>query len=103
MDLEHSVPELLLGHPPADAPGEEVVREQARDFFAGMSTFNYYPKFRIKILDFCLRQAIAPERLAEVGPDRLTNWLSKSLPVSRALATDWPLRSVYRACRLFRD
>jgi hypothetical protein len=60
-----------------------------------------YRLLRPRLLDFCLRKGIAPERVAEVAHHPAVGWLREGVPLHRAITIDWPLRYVYRAYRLF--
>jgi hypothetical protein len=92
--------EQELAEPPADVPDAAALRELALEFFDAEGPSNYR-SYRPRFLTFCLREAVAPERVAEVAPDRPAQWPSKGVSLSQAIATDWPLRYVYRAYRLF--
>jgi hypothetical protein len=50
-----------------------------------------YQKERNRLLLFCIRESIAPEKIAEAASDDWAN----------VLRADWPLRYVCQACRLF--
>jgi hypothetical protein len=92
--------EEAVGRVPAGPHGPERTGELARDFLDALGCASY-PNYRAAFLDFCLREAVAPERVAECVPWRQAHWPSKGVSLSRAIANDWPLRCVCRAYRLF--
>jgi hypothetical protein len=60
-----------------------------------------YRTLRPSLLEFCLREAIAPETVAELAADSPYYWLAPERHLSEALANDEPLRLVYLAHQLF--
>jgi hypothetical protein len=69
----------------------------ARRFLAEHGQKGYAP-LREPLLDFCLRELIAPDVVAQQAASGAV-----VLPEARLnlLVNDWPLRHVYRACALF--
>jgi hypothetical protein len=67
-----------------------------RDFFDGLGQTSY-EQARTPLLDFCLYEMLSPELVAEAAGERVM----QGVIVQQKLASDWPLRYVYRACRLF--
>jgi hypothetical protein len=60
-----------------------------------------YYAFRRRLLTSCLKEAISPERLADVMGGVLAGWPTKHSSLADALLQDWPLRYVYQACAVF--
>jgi len=60
-----------------------------------------YPDERSRLLAFCLREAIAPEEMAEAAHDFTGGWERLGIAWGHALLHDWPLRYICWACRLF--
>jgi hypothetical protein len=60
-----------------------------------------YRSLRPALFDFCLREAIAPETMAELTAENRYYWLAPSRHLSEALAEDEPLHLAYLAHRLF--
>jgi hypothetical protein len=58
-----------------------------------------YGRLRSSLLAFCLRELIHPDIVAQVP---VSQGLALSGDQLQRLASDWPLRHVYRACFLFR-
>jgi hypothetical protein len=56
---------------------------------------------RFPLLEFCLREVISPETLANLVEDRPANRLSAQEYLSPQVMGDWPLRYVWLAYRLF--
>jgi hypothetical protein len=89
-----------LPPPPLEARSSSDLAELAFAFLdtADRST---YRTLRPPLLDFCLREAIAPETVAELTADNGYYWLAPDRHLSEALANDEPLRLVYLAHQLF--
>jgi hypothetical protein len=95
--------EATQRQPAEDAAGAEVRRELTlrwldRVLPAALS----YLTLRPKLLDFCLREAMTPESVADLATARRGAGSRAERALAQRLRTDWPLRYVYRACRLFR-
>jgi len=60
-----------------------------------------YRSLRLGLFDFCLREAIAPEILAELAIENPYYWLAPDRHLAEAVAEDEPLRLAYLAHRLF--
>jgi hypothetical protein len=60
-----------------------------------------YAKFRLQLLDFCLREEVTPEEVAAIAGRRPAYWVAPGTPLAQAINADWPLRHVYRAHWLF--
>jgi hypothetical protein len=73
---------------------------QIRDFL-DFTVRVMWQDFRTSVLDFCLREAIAPEELAEYANGRDGYRLTSDRHLTQAISEDWPLRQVCRAHRLF--
>jgi hypothetical protein len=89
-----------LPPPPLEARSSSDLAELTFAFLdtADRST---YRNLRPSLLDFCLREAIAPESVAELTADNGYYWLAPERHLSEALANDEPLRLVYLAHQLF--
>jgi hypothetical protein len=96
--LEHL--QQTLPQPPLEARSSSDLAELAFAFLdtADRST---YRNLRPSLLDFCLREAIAPETVAELAAENHYYWLAPDRHLSEALANDEPLRLVYLAHQLF--
>jgi hypothetical protein len=75
---------------PRDLHDPEALHRLAAEFFDERSN-THYRSYRPELLEFCLHEWVAPEWLARVISD----------PEGQALASDWSLRYVCRACRLY--
>jgi hypothetical protein len=53
------------------------------------------------LLEFCLREALAPETVAELIAENPYYWLSPDRHLSEAVRGDEPLRLTHLAHRLF--
>jgi hypothetical protein len=69
--------------------------------FVDLGGWRDYPHFRRRLLDYCLREVVSPERVGQALVDRAPYWLSSDRHLSQAVLDDWPLRYVWLACRLF--
>ncbi len=69
--------------------------------FLDMTDRSYYRNFRPLLLDFCLREAIGPQLIAELVEGHPHYWLTPDRHLSEAVRTDEPLRLVYLANELF--
>jgi hypothetical protein len=69
--------------------------------FLDVTDRSYYRNFRPLLLDFCLREAIGPQLVAELIERNPHYWLSPDRHLSEAVRTDEPLRLVYLAHELF--
>jgi hypothetical protein len=69
--------------------------------FLDVTDRSYYRNFRPLLLDFCLREAIGPQLVAELIEGNPHYWLSPDRHLSEAVRTDEPLRLVYLAHELF--
>jgi hypothetical protein len=78
-----------MPHPPADLARLVV------DWFAQEGRWAY-STFRVRLLGFCLREAVGPELVAAVAPTMAVG----GEPVAPVIDRDWPLRLVCWACRL---
>jgi hypothetical protein len=89
-----------LPPPPLEARSSSDLAELVFDFLdtADRST---YRNLRPSLLDFCTREAIAPETVAELAAESRYYWLAPQRHLSEALANDEPLRLVYLAQQLF--
>lgn len=70
----------------------------ARDFLEDHGSLRYRV-LRARLLTFCLREWIDPEVAAQLAVSQAVILYEKTRDT---LANDWPLRLVYRACKLFR-
>jgi hypothetical protein len=59
-----------------------------------------YASFRPRMLDFCLREAIAPRELVQAVLGRREFAISRSKHLAQEIAADRPLDTAYRACAL---
>jgi hypothetical protein len=85
---------------PPGGRSREVVAARVLGFLDGQGRRSY-PQYRSTFLDFCLREAIAPEQVAEAVGDRPAHWPSTGVPLSQVLLDDWPIRYVFQAYQLF--
>ena len=92
--LESDLPESAKG------PSREAIAKLGEDFLDGQGMTSY-PELRPKLLDFCLREAIAPEKLAEAVDDRPAYWPPRGISFAQKMNEDWPLRYLYLAHRIF--
>jgi hypothetical protein len=72
----------------------------ARHFLEEHGGFRYGAVLRPRLLNFCLRERVEPDVVAQVA---LAGTVV--LPEARLdkLVNDWPLRHLYRACTLFQN
>jgi len=89
-----------LPPPPLEARSSSDLAELALAFL-DTADRSYYRPFRTLLLEFCLREAMAPETLAELIADNPYYWLSAERHLSAAVADDESLCLAYRAHRLF--
>jgi hypothetical protein len=68
--------------------------------FFGTSTWWDYPSCRSQLLDFCLREAIAPDDLADFLDITDEFPFDVAQKLAPSIRDDWPLRLVYLACDL---
>lgn len=89
-----------LPPPPLEARSSSDLAELTFAFLdtADRST---YRTLRPSLLDFCVREAIAPETVADLAAENSYYWLAPERHLSEALANDEPLRLVYLAHQLF--
>jgi hypothetical protein len=89
-----------LPPPPLEARSSRDLAELA---FAFLDTTDrsYFRPFRTLLLEFCVREAIAPETLAELVAENPYYWLTAERHLAEAVADDEPLRLAYQAQRLF--
>jgi hypothetical protein len=59
-----------------------------------------YPSFRLRLLEFCLVEAIAPEEAARALVDVPELCLERGKHLAAVVSTDWPLIAAYQACEL---
>ncbi|HEY7424972.1 MAG TPA: J domain-containing protein [Gemmataceae bacterium] len=85
-------------------PEESREREQINglvlSFLPQLNVANYEVE-QTRLLRFCVQENLAPEEMAEVARGFTGGWEELGAAWARALTADWPLRYVYRACRLF--
>jgi hypothetical protein len=89
-----------LPPPPLEARSSSDLAELACAFLdtADRST---YRNLRPSLLNFCLREAISPETVAELTAENPHYWLAPARHLAEALANDEPLRLAYLAHQLF--
>lgn len=92
--------EQTLPPPPLEARSSSDLADLT---FAFLDTGDrsYYRNFRPPLLDFCLREAIAPEALAELAAEHPSYWLSPDRHLAEVVRADEPLRLAYLGHRLF--
>lgn len=79
-------------------PTAEELERRARQFLATVDAA-LYPQFRWKLLNFCLREFLAPEWLAEVMESRSQD--GNLVQLFGQVRNDWPLRVLCQAYRVF--
>jgi hypothetical protein len=79
---------------------DEAIARLGQDFLDGQGMTDY-PELRSKLLNFCLTEAIAPEKLADAVGDRPAYWPPRGISFSQEVNEDWPLRYLYLAHHLF--
>jgi hypothetical protein len=89
-----------LPPPPLEARSSRDLTDLALAFL-DTADRSYYRNFRPALLDFCLREAIAPEAVAELIEENPHYWLSPDRHLSEAVRADEPLRLAGLAHRLF--
>jgi hypothetical protein len=85
---------------PPEPEVDEAVTRLTLEFLGGFQTIDS-EDFRGRLLDFCLGEALPPERVAQVSADRPELVDEDGDHLSELLLADWPLRFVALACRLF--
>ncbi|MBV9125794.1 MAG: J domain-containing protein [Planctomycetes bacterium] len=90
-----------LATPPRDRPLTPALTRCILDFLDGTSGLKYLRVVRPRLLEFCLREAVAPEMVARTVDDNRAYRVSATEHLSQKLRTDWPLQYVYLACQLF--
>jgi hypothetical protein len=90
--------EAVVSQEPPAAPKDI---ERLALTFLSKEAYSVYSRFRMRFLQFCLREAIAPEQIAEVlcNPPGIRAPADASF--TQAMIADWPLRYVCRGCQLF--
>jgi hypothetical protein len=84
-----------------DAPADKrIILSGLLNFLARIDDARYTEQ-RPGLLTFCVDEAIAPEEMAEVMSALPKKWKEVGDAWAQSLLTDWPLRHVCRACRLF--
>jgi hypothetical protein len=89
-----------LPPPPLEARSSSDLGELACAFL-DTADRGYYRNFRPQLLDFCLREALAPDALAELVAGHAAYGLSADRHLAEAVRADEPLRLAYLAHRLF--
>ncbi len=89
-----------LPPPPLEARSSSDLAELVFAFLDPVDRSSYR-NLRPSLLDFCLREAIAPETLAELTAENRHYWLAPDRHLSEAVAGDEPLCLTYLAHRLF--
>src|SRR5262249_37143747 len=89
-----------LPPPPLEARSSSDLAELTFAFLDTADRSTYRP-LRPALLDFCLREAVAPETVADLAAENSYYWLAPERHLSEALANDEPLRLVYLAHQLF--
>ena len=69
--------------------------------FLDVNAWPSYLTFRYRLLEFCNQEAVSPELIARVVADRPLYHLSAGEHLSQRMTSDWPLRYVCQAYRLF--
>jgi hypothetical protein len=59
-----------------------------------------YARFRLRLLEFCLAEAIAPEEAARALAELPELCLEPGKHLAAVVSTDWPLIAAYQACEL---
>jgi hypothetical protein len=79
---------------------EETATRVTLDLLEG-ADYRNYGAFRLRLLEFCLREVIAPEQMAEVIAERPAFQLSTDTHLAELFLGDWPLRYVCLGYQLF--
>jgi hypothetical protein len=93
--LQETLPPL-----PLEARSSKDLAELAFDFL-DLADRSSYRELRPRLLDFCLREAIAPETLAELIAENPAYAMVPSRHLSDVIGADEPLRLVYLVHRLY--
>jgi hypothetical protein len=80
----------------------EAARTRALFDFVDSNYWPEYQDFRLVLSDFCLRESIQPEHVAEALKEQPGYWLAFDRRLSDAILEDWPLRYTCLAWRLVR-
>ncbi len=91
----HSLPS-----PPAEAAASPRVVREVVDFLEGTPWLDY-GQLRPRLLEYCGRESLAPEVVAEAVRSHPEYQLGQNVHLSDQLLSDWPLRQVCQAVRLF--
>lgn len=86
--------------PSAESRGDDELSETIVDF-AREIPGGKYADWRPPLLEFCLREVIMPEQVAEALAPHKEFQLTDDEHVAQPLASDWALTCVCHACRLF--
>jgi len=84
----------------ADEHEPEVLTALVNDFLDSQGMLNY-SDMRGLLLDFCLREAVRPEQVAELSGTRPANWPNTGELLAQAARSDGPLQAVYKAHEVF--
>lgn len=79
---------------------EENLASLVLEFLHDSDRFRYF-EIRRNLLDFCLREMVAPETLGRMAAEHQLCRLSPHQDLKDAIASDLPLRAVYLAQRMF--
>jgi hypothetical protein len=83
-----------------NAPDDECSEALAllvAEFLEG-SYCGRYDKFRVRLVDFCLREQVSPSAVAQLIESRQMHSLYQ---VAQSIHADWPLRYVFQSCWLY--
>jgi hypothetical protein len=89
-----------MDEPPPEPSVNVTTTRLVLDFFDEVG-FLDYQDIRPRLLDFCLREAIAPEMMAEIVDGRPAYHVSDEEHLAQGLTNDWALRYVVLAHQLF--
>jgi hypothetical protein len=81
-----------------DNHSAEEIEERTKDFLSGVDAADYR-QFRWKLFNFCLRDFLAPEKMAEVMESRSTD--PNVIDLFGRVRNDWALRVLCQGYRVF--
>lgn len=68
--------------------------------FLMFTPWSDYLSFRVRLIDFCLRERISPSLTGMVVEQEPGYELAENISLGQTILDDWALRHVYRACEL---
>lgn len=85
---------------PDDPRTPALLGQMTRAFLASQRDTKY-AWLRLRLLKYCVREAVAPETVAAIATEGREDWMAALPDLAESITADWPLRYVCQAYRLF--